>query len=170
MHTCQPSVINRRKSCREITNVTVATDRSFSCSLYAPVRCRGREPLSAQITSPTCPAKTTRATWLSSSTQWTASSANPPSYQQTGGVSGWPFPPSPSASQTLSLVWRLSTCSTWLCDQQPVVLASTSLSPFFFSQEQQWTPSWMAWTLSRIFSQKTRWTFQTSTSSTGPEW
>lgn len=87
------------------------------------VRHRGGELLPAQITSRTFPAKTTRATQRSSSTRWTASSVNQPSSRQMGGASGWPFPPNPSASLTLSSVcWRLFNGSVRPQDHQLVVM------------------------------------------------
>lgn len=112
--------------------------RNHSDQQIASLLChRGGEPLSAPTTSPTSPAKTTRAMPLSTSTQSTASSVNQPSSRQMGGASRRRFPPSPSASLTLSSVCERLACSELLSDHPPTFTRSL----FFFPQEQQSTPS-----------------------------
>lgn len=91
------------------------------------VCCRAGERPSAPITSLTCPTKTTRATRPSLSSRATASSVNQPSSQRMGGASGWPSPPSPSASQTRSSV-RPAVVKLQHLDQQLLVNVSDSVS------------------------------------------
>lgn len=130
-----------KKSHRETSSVTIATDWFFHAICMCVSCYRGRELLSAQITSPTCPARTTRATRLSLSTRWTASSVNQPSSRLTGGASGWPFPPSPSASQTLSSVCLLNV-SRRLSDHLLVMLALIFISVFISRSDSRHRPGW----------------------------